>query len=452
MCGRYAATKDPATLAAEFDALDATEDHAPPAGPQRRADQGRGGRRAAAPARRRGQPGPGHHRAQPAGDALGPGPGWAKDLSIGARMINARSETAADEPRSARALAKRRCLSRPTAGTSGSRDGEPQAAVLHDHARTAVSLAMAGLWTVLAGPKDDRTARPGAGHGAVLTTAASGRSRAVHDRMPLLMTAGHWAPGSTRTSSRGRRVPAARAAVAGAGRGAGAAAGVDARSTTSATTAPSCSTRRGGRDRAARPVRTESAHDHAWTIDTPHGPARAELHCAPRGAGRAAARARRRRRRRRARPGRRHPGRRPPRACTSRWSSSPTGSRAAAPRRPPHQLDTAWLAVADRLSRSGSTSCPLVFGGRSSGARVACRTVRRTGRPSAVLCLAFPVHPPGRPEKTRMPELDGVTVPTLVVQGESDPFGSPEPAHHREIVVLPGDHSLKPDARGCAAA
>jgi predicted alpha/beta-hydrolase family hydrolase len=87
-----------------------------------------------------------------------------------------------------------------------------------------------------------------------------------------------------------------------------------------------------------------------------------------------------------------------------------------------------------------------VFGGRSSGARVACRT-SADGQAVAVLCLAFPVHPPGRPEKTRMPELDAVTVPTLVVQGESDPFGMPGPAHHREIVVLPGDHSLKKDAK-----
>jgi len=63
----------------------------------------------------------------------------------------------------------------------------------------------------------------------------------------------------------------------------------------------------------------------------------------------------------------------------------------------------------------------------------------------AVLCLAFPVHPPGKPDKSRMPELNDVTVPTLVVQGESDPFGMPGPALHREIVVLPGDHSLKKD-------
>jgi predicted alpha/beta-hydrolase family hydrolase len=114
---------------------------------------------------------------------------------------------------------------------------------------------------------------------------------------------------------------------------------------------------------------------------------------------------------------------------------------------PAAQLDTAWLAVAERLSHEWFHELPLVFGGRSSGARVACRTAEE-GLAVAVLCLAFPVHPPGKPEKSRMPELDGVTVPTLVIQGESDPFGMPGPGHHREIVVWPGDHSLKRDATG----
>jgi predicted alpha/beta-hydrolase family hydrolase len=62
------------------------------------------------------------------------------------------------------------------------------------------------------------------------------------------------------------------------------------------------------------------------------------------------------------------------------------------------------------------------------------------------------VHPPGKPDKSRMPELDAVTVPTLVVQGESDPFGMPGPARHREIVVLPGDHSLKKDVKAVSRA
>ncbi|HEX3589579.1 MAG TPA: alpha/beta family hydrolase [Pseudonocardiaceae bacterium] len=115
------------------------------------------------------------------------------------------------------------------------------------------------------------------------------------------------------------------------------------------------------------------------------------------------------------------------------------GRRAPAPAR---QLDAAWLAVADALGERWFPGLPLVFGGRSSGARVACRTATE-GQAVAVLCLAFPLHPPAHPERSRQAELDAVDVPTLVVQGERDPFGRPEPAHHRELVLVPGDHSLK---------
>jgi predicted alpha/beta-hydrolase family hydrolase len=117
------------------------------------------------------------------------------------------------------------------------------------------------------------------------------------------------------------------------------------------------------------------------------------------------------------------------------------GRRAPAPAR---QLDKAWLAVARHLADRVFAGLPLVFGGRSSGARVACRTAAAGGA-AAVLCLAFPVYPPGRPDRSRMGELDGVDVPVLVVQGERDPFGRPEPAAGREVVLLPGDHSLKAD-------
>ena len=82
---------------------------------------------------------------------------------------------------------------------------------------------------------------------------------------------------------------------------------------------------------------------------------------------------------------------------------------------------------------------------------MACRTAAQTGA-AAVLCLAFPLHPPGRPEKTRQPELDAVPVPTLVVQGESDPFGLPAPGPSRQVVTVPGNHSLKSDLDGVAAA
>src|SRR5207248_11563079 len=93
---------------------------------------------------------------------------------------------------------------------------------------------------------------------------------------------------------------------------------------------------------------------------------------------------------------------------------------------------------------------PLIVGGRSAGARVACRTAATT-EAVAVLCLAFPVHPPGRPEKTRLAELDAVTVPTLVVQGERDPFGIPPEAPNRNVVLIPGTHSLRGSAAVAAA-
>jgi predicted alpha/beta-hydrolase family hydrolase len=120
------------------------------------------------------------------------------------------------------------------------------------------------------------------------------------------------------------------------------------------------------------------------------------------------------------------------------------GRRAPAPAA---QLDAAWIAVVEQLGLEG----PLVAGGRSSGARVACRTAAATGA-SAVLCLAFPVHPPGRPEKTRLPELDAVTVPVLVVQGQSDPFGMPPPAPGRTVVPVRGNHSLAGDHPALSAA
>ena len=105
---------------------------------------------------------------------------------------------------------------------------------------------------------------------------------------------------------------------------------------------------------------------------------------------------------------------------------------------PAAQLDAAWISVVRQLA----FDVPLIAGGRSSGARVACRTSAELGA-AAVLCLAFPLHPPGRPEKSRLAELDAVTVPTLVVQGERDPFGLPPPGPQREVVTIPGTHSLR---------
>ena len=114
---------------------------------------------------------------------------------------------------------------------------------------------------------------------------------------------------------------------------------------------------------------------------------------------------------------------------------------------PAHQLDAAWLAVVAQLRGEE----PVICGGRSSGARVACRTAAAAGA-AGVLCLAFPLHPPGRPEKTRLAELEAVEVPVLIVQGERDPFGMPPEAPDREIVRLRGDHGLKSDRPGLRAA
>jgi uncharacterized protein len=117
------------------------------------------------------------------------------------------------------------------------------------------------------------------------------------------------------------------------------------------------------------------------------------------------------------------------------------GRRSPAPAR---QLDAAWTAVVERLRTGVLGGVPLVVGGRSAGARVACRTVASTGA-IAVLCLAFPLHPPGRPANTRQSELDAVAVPVLVVQGASDPFGMPAGGEGRSVVTVPGNHSLTSD-------
>lgn len=124
----------------------------------------------------------------------------------------------------------------------------------------------------------------------------------------------------------------------------------------------------------------------------------------------------------------------------------------------PPRLDVAWGAVLDRLRLQDRLPGRLVLGGRSAGARVACRTAGAEGA-AGVLALAFPLHPPGRPEKSRAPELTGVAVPIVVVQGETDAMG--RPAHvaaalsgvgHASVYAVPGDHSLKKNADLVAAA
>jgi predicted alpha/beta-hydrolase family hydrolase len=109
---------------------------------------------------------------------------------------------------------------------------------------------------------------------------------------------------------------------------------------------------------------------------------------------------------------------------------------------PPATLDKAWVAALSTGSSRRGT--PLVVGGRSAGARVACRTAGQLGA-LAVVALAFPLHPPGRAERSRAPELLQAGVPTLVVQGERDPFGGPAeiPAGPHVVPIAGADHGFK---------
>jgi len=123
------------------------------------------------------------------------------------------------------------------------------------------------------------------------------------------------------------------------------------------------------------------------------------------------------------------------------------GRRAPAPAA---HLDEAWAAVVTALHKGRDADLPLVVGGRSSGARVACRTAVAVGA-SGVLALAFPLHPPGHPERSRDSELR-TGIPTLVVNGDRDPFGVPEPSDGVEVAIRPGArHDLRNDLRGTSA-
>lgn len=120
----------------------------------------------------------------------------------------------------------------------------------------------------------------------------------------------------------------------------------------------------------------------------------------------------------------------------------------------PPRLDEAWLEALPVLRAALPPGLPLAAGGRSAGARVACRTAAATGA-AAVVCLAFPLHPPGRPERSRAAELLTPAVPRLVLQGTRDTFGGPDDVRRAaagdpgvRVVELPGaDHGYRVPAR-----
>jgi len=128
------------------------------------------------------------------------------------------------------------------------------------------------------------------------------------------------------------------------------------------------------------------------------------------------------------------------------------GRRSPAPAR---QLDAAWVAIVTALLADPFRRLEPIVGGRSAGARVACRTAEGVGA-LGVLCLAFPLRPPRRPgtpeAESRLAELEAVRVPMLVVQGSRDPFGIPPPAPIRMVSTVQGDHSLRSDGEGVGRA
>lgn len=138
----------------------------------------------------------------------------------------------------------------------------------------------------------------------------------------------------------------------------------------------------------------------------------------------------------------------------------------------PPRLDAAWLQILEALSGTPGEGLgiplprPWVLGGRSAGARVACRTsVLEPGTPrpgvAAVVCLAFPLHPPGRPDRSRAGELSlpaGAGLPTLAVQGARDPFGGPDEVRAAvddpllSVARVRGTHSPTTDLAGLTTA
>ena len=191
MCGRYAAKKDPALLAAEFDAVDTTGDDAP------KPDYNVAPTKAVVavvqrhPRDAEGEPDPEHTERSLRVMRWGLVPHWAKDRNVGAKMINARAESAATKPAFRSSVTRRRCILPADGWFEWKRDGATKQAMYMTRPDGA-SLAMAGLWSTWHDPKGDPDAPPLVTC-AVITTDALGQLTEVHDRMPLLLTPQNWA-------------------------------------------------------------------------------------------------------------------------------------------------------------------------------------------------------------------------------------------------------------------
>ena len=187
MCGRYASTKDPATLAAEFDAIDGTEGEAPgpdynvaPTDPVLTVVQRH-------PRDADGTPDPKTTVRSVRVMRWGLVPGWSKDLSGGAKMINARYESVATKPAFKKALATKRCLVPADGWFEWLREGKAKQPYFMTR-RDGLSIAMAGLWAVWRAPEG-----PPVLSCTVLTTESAGALAHIHDRMPMLLPPDHWA-------------------------------------------------------------------------------------------------------------------------------------------------------------------------------------------------------------------------------------------------------------------
>lgn len=190
MCGRYAATKDPAKLAAEFDAVDATGEDAP--GPDFNVAPTKPVMSVVTrhPRDDDGEPEPGRTERGLRVMRWGLVPHWAKTRSIGSKMINARADTAATKPAFKTSLARRRCLL-PADGWFEWRREAGRKQPFFMTRSDGGSLAMAGLWSTWHDPEADKDAPPLVTC-AVLTTDAVGELAGIHDRMPLLLAPGDW--------------------------------------------------------------------------------------------------------------------------------------------------------------------------------------------------------------------------------------------------------------------